>query len=87
MKKKLFSRKLRWKLFKTRVSHLKWLLEIIKLIKICIVGIFYTSCPTNDKQRERLILYVDTYDKMIRTLETDIIGRAREICNIKDESN
>jgi len=85
MKKKLFSRKLNWMLFKTRVSHIRWMLMEIKLLKICILGMFRIVCPKNDKQYNQLITYVQAYDEIVQTLETEVVSRSRKICTMDNK--
>ena len=83
--KKKFSKKLNWLLFRARMSHIRWMLEEIKLIRTCILGMFFMACPKNDEQHKQLEDYVHGYDKALHTLETEVVSRAREICNIDNK--
>ena len=80
--KKKFTKKLNWLLFKARMSHIRWMMEEIKLIRICIRGMFFMVYPKNDEQHRQLVDYVQGYDKAVQTLETEVVSRAREICNL-----
>lgn len=80
--KKKFSKKLNRLLFKNRMNHIRWLMEEIKLIRICIRGMFFMVRPKNDEQHKQLVDYIQGYDRAIQTLETEVVSRAREICNL-----
>lgn len=82
MKKRLFSKKLCKLMRKTRKSHKKWLKAEVELLYICIRAMYLMGYPRDDEKRKQLEDFVQTYDKTIQALETNIVSRARENCRV-----
>lgn len=58
-------------------SRIKWLYAELKLIKICFKAMNDINVPVNEKEKERLKEYIDSYDSSIKLIEKDFISSLR----------